>query len=236
MSRDGAILCVVLGGGGHARVIVDCLVTSDTARPVAILDTNSSLWGKTVLGVPIVGGDERLAGMKSQGVTHFVVGVGSVGNNQPRARLFDLGLDSKLEPITVMHPASVCSTWASVGAGSVLFPGSVVNSGATLGKNVIVNSGAIIEHDCQVGDHVHVASRACLCSTVRVGDYAHIGAGTTVRQCLAIGVGAVVAAGAAVVEDVPPWTVVAGVPAKVLKRIQSWELKTRPHGFRRTRA
>lgn len=213
------ISCVVLGGGGHARVIVDCLLTSGSASLAAVLDANVSLWGKTVLGVPILGGDERLMELKRQGVTHFVVGVGSVGDNRARARLYELGLQQGLEPLTVRHPSAVCSTWAGLGAGSVVFPGSVVNAGAKLGNNVIVNSGAVVEHDCQIGDHVHIASRACLCSTVCVGDYAHIGAGATVRQCLSIGAGAVVGAGAVIVERVAPWTVVVGVPARVLKSL-----------------
>ena len=221
MSRDRKPLCVVLGGGGHARVVLDCLLGSGVAAPFAMLDSNASLWGTTVLGVPILGGDERLEELKGRGVTHFVVGVGSVGDNRSRARLFDKAVGCGLEPLIIRHPSSICSTWAGVGAGSVLFPGAVVNAGASLGKNVIVNSGAIVEHDCRVGDHGHVASRACLCSTVSIGDYAHIGAGATVRQCLAIGAGAIVAAGAVVIREVPAWTVVGGVPARVLKGVES---------------
>ena len=55
---------------------------------------------------------------------------------------------------------------------------------------------------------------------MRVGAAAHIGAGATVRQLISIGEGAVVGAGAVVVKDVPPWTVVVGVPARILKRVR----------------
>ncbi len=236
MRQDGKPLCVVLGGGGHAYVVLDCLLGSDAATPFAVLDSNASFWGKTVLGVPILGGDERLEQLKSQGVTHFVLGVGSVGDNRPRARLFEKAVGCGLAPLTVRHPSSICSTWASVGMGSILLPGTVVNAGASLGKNVIVNSGALVEHDCRVGDHVHVASGACLCGSVTVGDYAHIGAGATVRQCVAIGAGAIVAAGAVVIEEVPAWTVVAGVPAKFLKRVKSRASPARGGGSNRVPA
>lgn len=178
-----------------------------------------------MLGVPIPGGDELLPGLVRKGVTCFVVGVGAVGNNQPRRQLFELGLAHGLTPLTVQHPSAIRSEWARVGAGSVLFPAAVVNAGATVGANVIINSGAIVEHDCIIGDHAHIASGARLASTVRVGVGAHVGAGATVLQCRSIGDDAVVGAGAVVVKDVPPRSVVVGVPARVVRQVD-WARST----------
>lgn len=209
--------CVILGGGGHARVVIDCLHASGVAGPFGILDADSVRWGQTLLDVPILGGDELLPALVRCGARHFVVGVGGTGDNRPRRRLFELGVAHGLMPLTVRHPSALCSTWAQVGEGSVLCPGAIVNAGAVLGKNVVVNTGAIIEHDCVVGDHVHVATGARVCSTVRIGVGAHIGAGATVRQCLRIGAGALVGAGAVVVKDVEAGAVVAGVPAALLR-------------------
>jgi UDP-perosamine 4-acetyltransferase len=209
---------VILGGGGHARVVIDALQASNAACPVAVLDADRSLWGTDLLGVPIVGGDERLPALLSQGLETFVVGVGGVGDNSPRRALFMFGLKHGLRPLIVRHPAAVCSAAARIGEGSVLFAASVVNAGAVIGRNVIVNTGAIVEHDCVLGDHAHVATGARLASTVHVGEAAHIGAGATVRQRLRIGEGAVVGAGAVVVKDVEPWTVVIGVPARAMDR------------------
>ena len=166
--------------------------------------------------MPVLGGDELLPQLIDQRATHFAVGLGGAGDNRPRQRLFELGLKYGLKPITVCHPAAILSPFATLGAGSVLLPAAVVNASAVLGDNVIVNTGGIVEHDCLVGDHVHVATGSRLCSAVRVGESAHIGAGAIVRQSIVIGEGAIVGAGAAVVKDVDPWTVVAGVPARVL--------------------
>lgn len=206
--------CIILGGGGHARVLVDCLLDCDAAEIVAVLDADPSLCGESLLGVPIVGSDEHLTRLAAQGATHFVVGLGGAGNNRPRRRLFELGCAAGLLPLAVRHPSAVVSHRAEIGVGSQILPLSVVNAGATLGRNVIVNTGAIIEHDCVVADHVHVASGACLASTVRVGEGAHVGAGATVRQRIVIEAEAVVGAGAVVVRDVAAGTVVAGVPAR----------------------
>lgn len=214
MTSSGPIRCLILGGGGHARVLIDSLRAGEAAVPCAVLDADSSLWGRDVLGVPIRGGDDLLPRLMHEGVRHFVVGVGGVGDNAPRRRLFEQGVACGLTPLTVYHPSAICSRWARVGAGSVLYPAAVVNAGAVVGCNVIINTGAIVEHDCVIGDHAHLATGARLASTVHVGLGAHIGAGAIVRQCIAIGEGAVVGAGAVVIRDVAPGAVVVGVPAR----------------------
>jgi sugar O-acyltransferase (sialic acid O-acetyltransferase NeuD family) len=213
-------VCIILGGGGHARVLIDCLQAAGRAQLYGVLDRDGAQWGQTLLGVPTLGGDELLADVVAKGVNCFAVGLGGIGDNRPRQRLFELGLSFGLEPLTVAHPTATCSRWAKIGLGSQLFPGSIVNAGAELGVNVIVNSGAIVEHDCIIGAHAHVATGARLASTVQVGEGAHIGAGATVRQCIAIGAGAIVGAGAVVVKDVPPYTVAVGVPARLLRQVE----------------
>ncbi len=209
--------CVVIGAGGHARVLVDCLQLAG-ARVHGILDADRSLWGTRLFDLLILGDDQLLEDLAAQGVKYFVIGVGGTGNNRPRERLFALALARGLAPLTVRHPAAVCSARSVVGAGSQLLPGSIVNAGAELGVNVIINSGAIVEHDCRIGDHAHVATGARLASTVRVGERAHIGAGATVRQGTRIGEDAIIGAGAVVVKNVASGQTVIGVPARPLVR------------------
>ena len=217
IKTENRVNCIILGGGGHAHVVIDSLKMSGLCMSYAILDPDQSLWGLDVLGVPVAGGDALLPDLVDQGANWFVVGLGSIGNNKPRQRLYELGLSHKLRPLTVIHPTAVPSQWAKVGLGGQLLPRSIVNAGATLGVNVVVNSGAIVEHHCVLGDHVHVATGAQLASNVHVGTGAHVGAGATVKQEIDIGAWAIVGAGAVVVKDVPPNTVVAGVPARPLR-------------------
>ncbi|HSB03321.1 MAG TPA: acetyltransferase [Anaerolineales bacterium] len=212
--------CIILGAGGHARVLIECVRASGVAQIHGILDPDRERWGQTLFDVPILGGDELMAQMVAEGVQYFVVGLGSTGNSEARQRLFQMGQSQGLQPLTVIHPACIHSPSAVIGAGSQLLAGSIVNAGALIGKNVIVNSGAIVEHDCQIEDHAHIATGAMLAGSVHVGLGAHIGIGAVVRQGITIGEAAVVGAGAAVVEDVPPGTVVVGVPAKVLRPVQ----------------
>lgn len=211
------VTCLVLGAGGHASVLIECLELRPATTIAGVLDPDRRLWGGTLLGVPVLGGDDRLDGLAASGVTHFVVGVGGIGNNRPRQRLYEAALAAGLAPLVVRHPSSVVSSRAVIGAGSQLLPGCIVHTLASLGVNVIVNSGAIVEHNCVVADHAHVATGARLASTVRVGVGAHIGTGATILQCLRIGDWAVVGAGAVVIRDVPAGATVVGVPARVIE-------------------
>ena len=207
--------CILLGAGGHARMLLECLHFSPDVKVAGILDPSSSLMGSYVHGVPVLGDDSLLGDIYKQGVSHFVVGIGGIGNNLPRKKMFEMALGFGLIPLDVKHPTAILSPFAVYGKGCQFLPGSIVNTGVVLGSNVIVNSGAIIEHDCVLADHVHVATGAKLAGTVRVGEGAHIGAGATVRQGIVIGEYAIIGLGAAVVKDVPPRTTVMGVPAKI---------------------
>jgi UDP-perosamine 4-acetyltransferase len=200
-------------------VVIDALQGGGQALPHAVLDADPARCGQSLYGVPVVGDDSCLPDLVREGVNCFLVGVGSSGDNRPRRRLFHLGLSFGLKPLTLVHPAAVCSQRAVLGAGSQCLAGSIINAEASLGVNVLVNTGALVEHDCVLGDHVHVASGAQLAGGVRVGPCAHVGAGATLRQGITVGEGAVVGLGAAVVKDVPPYTVVAGVPARPLRQL-----------------
>jgi UDP-perosamine 4-acetyltransferase len=204
---------LVLGGGGHAKGLIEALRLRDPEVTLAIVDANSPA-GSSVLGVPIIGTDEMINDAVTRGFRHFVVGLGGTGDNRPRARLFERARAAGLMPWTVLHPSATIAASARIGAGTQCLSGSVVCVEALTGDNVIVNSGAIVEHDCRIGNHVHIASGAVLAGAVEVGDLAHIGAGAVVLQTRTIGAGAIVGGGAVVTRSVGAGTTVYGVPAR----------------------
>jgi sugar O-acyltransferase (sialic acid O-acetyltransferase NeuD family) len=203
--------CIILGNGGHAHVLIDALRLSDAAEIAGVLDMN----GQGILDIPNLGDDSLLPTMKEKGITHFVVGVGSVGLPDTRIRLYNIAKAYDLSPLTIIHPQAICSPYARIEEGSQILAAAIINIFASLGENVIINTGAIVEHDCVVENHVHIATGALLCGGVHVGAHSHIGAGAVIRQSIEIGENVIVGAGAVVVKDVPSNTTVVGNPARV---------------------
>lgn len=204
---------ILLGAGGHARVLAEILRGQgqpllgavDPQRPAAGAD------------LAYLGDDAAVFALSAAEVL-LVNGVGSVGPTAARRSVYDRFVAAGYRFAGVRDATAIVSPSAQLGAGVQVLAAVVVATGARLGDNVLINTGAVVEHDCAVGAHCHIATGAILCGGCTVESGVHIGAGATVNQGLHIGAGAVVAAGAVVIADVPPHTLVAGVPARVKRR------------------
>lgn len=208
------VRCVVIGGGGHAAVVIDAMRLAGEAEPVAIVERDREMWGTDVLGVPVVGGDEEIPGLVAGGLGWFTVGVGGVGEGDLRRRLFRMGSSRFLRPVSVVHPSAILAADTKIGPGAQVMAGAVVAVGARVEANALINTRAVVDHDCRVRRSAHVASGAVLAGGVFVGLGAFVGAGATVIQGVRIGERAVVGAGAVVLDDVPDGAKVVGVPAR----------------------
>lgn len=209
-------LVVGIGAGGHAKVVIDIFQLESRYKIVGLLDANEDLWGSTVLGVPVLGGDGLLADIRHD-CEHAFIGVGSTGRGHIRKRLFDMAIGHGFAIPRAIHPRAYVASSATLGRGLTVMACAVVNSGTTVGDNVIINSSAVIEHDCIVEDHVHIAPGALLAGNTFVGAESHIGIGATVLEGRRIGNGSIVGGGAVVTTDVPDGVIVVGVPARIVR-------------------
>ena len=209
---------IVLGAGGHARVLLDALRLQH-CEPVGITDPDASLWGSTVLGVPVLGNDDRIQGFAPNEVA-LVNALGSVRGTRLRQTVWEQWRGHGYSFTGVRHLTAVVAASAHLAADVQVLAGSIVGAGAYVGRNSIVNTGAIVEHDCRVGQHVHLAPGVTLSGNVTVGDGSHLGTGCTVIQDVTIGEGCVVGAGAVVIGDLEPFTLAVGVPARAVKTLR----------------
>jgi acetyltransferase EpsM len=209
---------VVLGGGEHARVLIE----TARSRPgewdvVGTVDPSPSASAVVTLGIPYLGDDEAFAAAERAASAHDVrpwriVGIGGTDPG-PRRAVVEL-FDDSARWATVIHATAWVSPTAIVEPGAVVFAGSTVNAGAYVGRHTIVNSGAVVEHDVTLGAFAHIAPGAVIGGGASIGEGAFVGLGARVRDHVAVGDGAVVGMGAVVVADVASHSTVVGTPAR----------------------
>ena len=204
---------IVIGGGGHAKVLVSTLLLRRRYL-LGFVDLNLAL--PPLLGISHLGTDSAVF-KYLPGQVELVNGIGSVSCARNRQGVYDRFVEKQYRFATVIHPSAVVATEVEIESGVQIFAGAVVQPGCRLGANAIVNTGARVDHDCIVESHAHVAPGVTLCGAVQVGSGAHIGAGATVIQGVRIGAGSVVGAGALVIRDVPQGVTVIGVPAASMR-------------------
>lgn len=202
---------ILLGGGGHARVLLD--VARLCGRAVlALLDDDPALRGKQIDGVEVAGGIDTLSRYQPEEYL-LVNAIGSAGVPKIRQSIYERGATAGFTYATLIHPSAVIAQTAQIGAGAQVLAGAVVGTGAVIGEGAILNTKASVDHDTMVGKHSHIAPGATVCGDVTIGSGCHIGCGATLIQGIRIGEGALVAAGAVVTGDVEPGGRAAGVPA-----------------------
>lgn len=191
---------IILGSGGHARVLLGMLRRLEI-EIVGIVDPNRSA-GSDYLGTRILGGDTEVMNYSNRQI-ELVNGVGSLpGDKGLRRKLYERFAEAGYRFKTVIDPTAFVADDAVLAEGVQVMAGSIIQAGASLGENSIINSGAIIEHDCRIGCHAHLAPGAVLSGSVEVGDNVHIGTGATVIQCIGIGDDCVIGAGSVVTRSV----------------------------------
>lgn len=195
---------LLYGASGHAKVIADCL-KSRGDNVLAIFDDNPDI--KELGGIDVIGAYN--SSFHSE-LTLII----SIGANRIRKIIAEKVAHGFH---TSAHASAIVSPSAVIGLGSVLMHGAIVQADAAVGKHNIINTGASVDHDCVLEDFVHISPHATLCGNVSVGEGTQIGAGATVIQGIKIGKWCMIGAGAVIIEDVPDYSVVVGVPGKVIK-------------------
>ncbi|NIK68751.1 MULTISPECIES: acetyltransferase [unclassified Paenibacillus] len=202
---------VIIGAGGHAKVIADILRHDPHVELIGCIGHDSSA---TVLGLTVLGGDELLPELHEQGVRHAFV---AIGNNARRHALAKHAEALGFELVNAISPRAYLATGVTLGTGVAVMPGCVIQPDTRIGSYSIINTGATVDHDGNIGNACHIAPGCHLSGNVTVGDESFLGTGTSVIDGMRIGEGCMIGAGAAVISPIPSFSLAVGVPA-VVKR------------------
>lgn len=126
-----------------------------------------------------------------------------------------------------IEPGAIIRDQVAIGKNAVIMMGAIINIGAEIGDDTMIDMGVVLGGRAIVGKHCHIGAGSVLAGViepasakpVQVDDNVVMGANAVVIEGVHVGEGAVVAAGAVVTKDVAPHTMVAGVPARMIKKV-----------------
>ena len=200
---------VILGAGGHALSVIDCIDRSKF-NIKGFIDKNKT---GECFGIPVI--SDRIEDIPCfEDCVYFV----AIGDNEIRKRCFEEITTRGLTTVNIVDKNAIISESAVIGTGNFIGKGSIINAHAVIGDNNIINTRALIEHGCVLGNHIHLSTGAVLNGEVTVCDLALIGSNSTCICQKTIGESAILGAGCVVTTNISADTTVAGVPAKPINR------------------
>lgn len=200
---------IVIGNGGHARVLVETLLNAKRK----ILGFTAPAKEHNLYSLDYIGQDHTILKFDSK-VIELVNGIGSVSNTSLREKLFNKFKSQGYFFSSVIHPSAILSPSAALGEGVQILAGSVIQPFAKIDDNTIINTSSIIDHDCHIGKHCHISPSSTLSGGIHVGEGTHIGTATTIIQNIKVGRNVLIGAGSLVIRDIKDNKVAYGTPAK----------------------
>jgi sugar O-acyltransferase (sialic acid O-acetyltransferase NeuD family) len=207
---------VLIGGGGHCRVIIDILNSMKKYEIVGVTDKGGA--EKKILDIPVIGDDSILESLYDSGVKNAFVCIGALNNIDIRDKIYFKLKNIGFNIPKLIHNKAIVSPYAEIKDGTCVMAGAVVNPGSVIGENCIINTSSVIEHDCIIGRNTHISPRSSIAGGVKIGDNCHIGMGSSVIQGITIGNNTIIGAGSVILNDIESNVTVVGVPGEIIKR------------------
>jgi sugar O-acyltransferase (sialic acid O-acetyltransferase NeuD family) len=204
---------IILGSGGHAKVVIDILERMNKYRIIGVTSVSLEK-GSSFLGYPVLGDDTVLPAYKEKGINLVAMGLGGYKNNDGRRNLYFFAKEKGFQFVNAIHSASVISNSAILGEGVTIFAGVILNTEVKVGNNVIVATGSTVDHETVIEDHVLVSAGVTIGAYVHIKEGALLALGSKIISGIQIGKDSLIAAGAVVVNNLTDNSRVYGIPAK----------------------
>ena len=137
---------IILGAGGHGRVVADLAEQIEKYDEIVFLDDNSN-------DDKVVGKCSDYIKFKSQDTEMYP----AFGNNQGRVEWESKLEDAGIKLAKIIHPLAYISPKAEIADGCIIMPYAIINTATVVKKACIINIGAIVDHDCILEEGCHLA-------------------------------------------------------------------------------
>lgn len=201
---------IIIGAGGHGKVVADIALSMKTYRQIYFLDDDCSK--QLLKGTKLIGSIDKAVDFRK--TSDFIV---ALGENTQRKKI-QMELEAKdYSMATLVHPRAVIGTDVYIDQGTVVMAGVVINSLSKIEKGCIINTGCYLDHNNKISAFTHISPGSNLAGTVNVGTECWLGIGCSISNNVSICSKTVVGAGAVVLKDISETGTYVGIPARKIK-------------------
>lgn len=207
---------IVLGTGGHSRVLISILSAIPEVEIAGVVDLGKLIPGEEILDVPVLGSVQVLDDIADRSETNIYL---AIGDNALRRDWFHKLNAMGFALPNLVSGDAIVDRHARMGKGNVICPRAYIGPGAILGDNNLLNTASLIEHEVRVGSHCHFAPSSTVAGRTSIGDETLVGAGATIIDRIQIAGGTTIGAGAVVIRTIAhSGDTFVGVPARSLRQ------------------
>ncbi len=203
---------LIIGAGGHGKVIADIALAQRKWDRISFLDDNFPNI-KNISNWEVIGKTSDRLSQKENFPNIFI----AIGNNKTRKKIQE---NCRLEGFylpTIIHPNSNINSNVQFGDGCAVMAGVTINIDSKIGLGVIVNTNSSIDHDCIIGAYSHICPGVNLAGNITVGGQTWVGIGSNIIQNIHIGQNVMIGAGSTVIKDIESNVLAFGNPCTIKK-------------------
>lgn len=203
---------LVVGAGGFGREVLQWARDAwpdETARISGFLSADAHIFASHADDPAVLGDPATFSPRAGDGLL-LAIGIPGV-----RRKVAESLLARGASFLTLVHPTAVIAATAEIGTGSIICPHAVVSDTARLGRFTLVNYHASTAHDAATGDFAVLSPYSTLGGGAAVAEDVFLGLHASVGPGISVGQRSKVAANSCALADVPPDSLVHGVPGRI---------------------
>ena len=207
---------IIFGTGGQAKDTISFFLDLPKKKwnLIGLLDDNPAKKGSEVMGYPVLGGREWFRTVRYKPDLFL-----TPGDPATRKRLAE-----ELRPLvhgypSLVHPRAALNLRHTViGEGCFFAPNTAITNGVSIGDFVFIHACSTVNHDTVVGDFCMLSTGVNLGGATVLEEGVFMGINSSTLPGVTVGAGTLVGGGSVCIQNIPERSVVAGVPARPIKR------------------
>lgn len=217
--KNELIKIVIVGAGGCGRDFLWTLLDFNKMEKkydiLGFIDDDKSLKNKKVYNIPVLGGLDWFEKESPKDISCLV----AIADSNSRLKIVKKLEKTNVKFPSIIHPSVIASQLKEIGEGSVIQAGCIFASNTRIGNHVQINLDCTIGHDSFLDDFVTLTTGVHVNGNNDIGAGTYIGTGVVTKEKIKIGKWSIIAAGTVLLNNVPSYSMYAGIPGKLKKKL-----------------